>query len=124
MNRPEQFFHIAVADYLRLALPPEIIWYHVPNGGARSRTEGGILKAMGVLAGVPDITVILPHGVAAFIELKSGKGKLTEAQTAFRDRVRGFGCPYAEARTLEDVAGFLGGLIEPFGHRLKVRLAA
>lgn len=62
----------------------KFIAYHVPNGGGRSAVEAGILKAMGTLSGVADITVLLdaakkhpddycsckPHGRTVFIELK------------------------------------------------------
>lgn len=62
----------------------KFIAYHVPNGGGRSAVEAGILKAMGTLSGVADITVHLPPaekykhdyctctpcGRTVFIELK------------------------------------------------------
>lgn len=62
MNRPEEQLHRACVAYLRAALPkPWIVW-HTPNGGGRSKAEAGILKAMGTLAGMPDLFVMGPGG--------------------------------------------------------------
>ena len=36
--------------------------FHVPNGGKRSKREGGRFKAQGVKPGVPDIFIDLPRG--------------------------------------------------------------
>lgn len=69
---------------MKLQKYKKFIAYHVPNGGGRSAVEAGILKAMGVLAGVADIEVHLPprkkyehdccscrpEGRTIFIELK------------------------------------------------------
>jgi hypothetical protein len=41
-------------------LPEPWLVIHVPNGGGRSKAEAGIFKAMGVLAGFPDLLVIGP----------------------------------------------------------------
>lgn len=63
MKRPEEVLHRACLDYLRATLPkPWIVW-HTPNGGGRSKAEAGILKAMGVLAGMPDLFVLGPSGL-------------------------------------------------------------
>lgn len=60
MNRPEENLHRACVQYLQAALPkPWLVW-HTPNGGGRSKAEAGILKAMGVLAGMPDLFVLGP----------------------------------------------------------------
>lgn len=107
MNRPEQVLQIAAINYLRLALP-DCIALHVPNGGKRGKVEAKILKAMGVLAGAPDILIVWGWlhtgmlGGAGWIELKAGKGKLSEAQEEFRDDCKRKGIFWAEARSLYD----------------------
>jgi len=63
MRRPEETLHRACVAYLRAALPPPWIVWHTPNGGGRSKAEAGILKAMGVLAGMPDLFVMGPTPV-------------------------------------------------------------
>ena len=56
--------------------------HHIPNGGERSKSEAGRLKAMGVKKGVPDI--FLPcarggyHGM--YIELKRLHGGRVEPE--------------------------------------------
>lgn len=47
--------------------------YHIPNGGRRSKSEAMKFKAIGVLAGVPDLIITLPHKYL-YVELKD-KGK-------------------------------------------------
>ena len=67
----ETQLQIAVADYLRYQYR-HVLFFHVPNGGARWKREAGKLKRMGVLPGVPDLLIFEPrggfHGLA--IELK------------------------------------------------------
>lgn len=65
MNRPEEQLHRACVAYLRASLPKPWITWHTPNGGGRSKAEAGILKAMGVLAGMPDLFVMGPATRAA-----------------------------------------------------------
>ena len=60
MNRPEEQLHRACLAHLRATLPaPWIVW-HTPNGGGRSKAEAGIFKALGTLAGMPDLFVMGP----------------------------------------------------------------
>jgi len=48
------------------------LMFHVPNGGARSKSEGARLKREGVKAGIPDIFLPVPRGryYGLFIEMK------------------------------------------------------
>lgn len=67
-NRAEERLHRDLVAHLRARLPKPWLVLHVPNGGGRSKAEAGILKAMGVLAGMPDLLVIgpLPPGAVQF----------------------------------------------------------
>ena len=60
-QREEERLQRALVQHLRLRLPTPWLVFHVPNGGARSKAEAGIFKAMGVLAGVPDLFLIGPR---------------------------------------------------------------
>lgn len=103
-NRPEEQLHRTVAEYLDLALPKSAFWFHVPNGGARSKAEAGAFKAMGVKAGVPDIC-ILYRGVTHFIELKPKGRYFSPAQKTTMPVLQQAGAkvwPH-EARSIEDV---------------------
>lgn len=56
--------------------------FAIPNGGGRSKREGGRLKAEGVLPGVSDVFCALPAGPYAglFIEMKSMVGQASPDQ--------------------------------------------
>ncbi|WP_425366508.1 VRR-NUC domain-containing protein [Gemmiger formicilis] len=66
--------------------------FHIPNGGARSKAEGAIFKAMGVKSGVPDLFLPVPmelvrdDGYSAmssglFIEMKAHGGRVQPNQS-------------------------------------------
>lgn len=120
MMRPEQVLQIQAARMLELAIP-DFVFFHVPNGGGRSKVEGAILKAMGVKAGVADFVIVLPGGRIGFLELKADKGALSQSQREFRDKVRGLGCIWGEARSLEGVWDLVEAWFRPWGHAMKVR---
>jgi len=106
MKRPEQALHKACADFARLTVSNDVLWFHVPNGGGRSAIEGAILKGLGTLAGVPDLTFIWrgnnEEGVkVGFIEFKALKGKLTESQSVFRCRCTSVGVQWEECRSVD-----------------------
>lgn len=116
MKRPEQALQIAAAAYMDAI--PNLLWWHSPNGGGRSKIEAAIFKRMGVKPGVPDIAVILPGGRVGFIELKAGNGRVSPAQRAFADALMERGCQCVEARSLEEVAETLARWLTPFGYRI------
>lgn len=123
MKRPEQELQQQAVRFIRLAYPGLIFWHTANQVGNRTMREMGILKAMGQRAGVADLTFILPHGIAAFMEFKAGSGKLTSAQQIFRADVEKHGCLYAEVRSLEEVQDVLWRWLNPFGWVAKARAA-
>lgn len=56
--------------------------FHVPNGGTRNKREAIVLKATGVVAGIPDL-MLLYNGVFRAIEMKTEheNSKLSKAQS-------------------------------------------
>ncbi|MBU6232438.1 VRR-NUC domain-containing protein [Patescibacteria group bacterium] len=87
--------------------PSEAIWFHVPNQqGTRSLIEMCRLKGLGVLPGVSDI-VIVTKSVTLFIEIKSKRGTLSNAQREIQRRCCQMGIPYAICRSLDDVISFI-----------------
>ena len=56
--QPETQIQRAVIEHIAWRARPGVFAFHVPNGGWRSRVEGAILKAIGTVAGVPDIICI------------------------------------------------------------------
>lgn len=117
-DRVEQRFHLAVAAYLDAVLDPRFtMWLHVPNGGARSPVEAGILKAMGVRAGWPDIMVVAfveadfpteAMNEICLIELKRPDGKPSEAQRDLYPEIKGrLALDVYQAETLDGVKAAL-----------------
>lgn len=110
MNREEQRTHIAIVDYLRAVLPEPCMVAHVPNGGLRSKREAALLKAMGVLAGVPDIVVMAPGRQCLFLEVKASTGRESPEQKAFSENARAMGFTVAVVRSIDDVRKTLKAL--------------
>lgn len=119
MNRPEESLHRSIAHFLRIAAPG-LLWMHIPNGGGRSKAEGGILKALGVRAGAPDLLFVLPGGRAAFIELKAVGGRQSADQCVFEIHALNAGALYLVCSSLAEVEGAL----RAWGVRLRAREAA
>lgn len=69
-------------------LPCLSLMYHVPNEG--KRTNGAVLKAMGLKTGVPDVCLPVPshnfHGL--YLEMKYGNNRPTKDQEAFMAELR------------------------------------
>lgn len=124
MRRPEQTLHIAAAKFMRHALPTEIIWLHIPNGGKRTRAEASLFKAMGQLPGAPDFLLIMPNGQASWIELKSPTGVLSPVQIEFQRRARAIGCAYAVCRSFDEVEATLARWLAAYGLTLRARTVA
>lgn len=95
------------AAILGLKAKPGVIWFHPPNGEHRSKRTGAKLQAMGVRKGVADMVVIMPGGLAHFLELKMPKGATKPEQRLFRDACDLAGCPYAIARSSADIERIL-----------------
>jgi len=57
----------------RPALAPNVVYFHVPNGGSRNAAEGARLKQAGVKAGIPDMC-FLAYQRFYMMELKEPGG--------------------------------------------------
>ena len=89
-NRPEEDLQKAVVQFLgkpAYALPIDAVFWHTPNArGTRKEWENKLMKALGVLAGFPDIA-ILWQGQLYLIELKARGGSFSEVQKALHVRL-------------------------------------
>jgi hypothetical protein len=80
-RRDEQAIQRAVFQNIRVRGVPNLFAFHPANGGWRSKTEGAILKSMGVVAGTPDL-IAIHDGRCYAMEIKAPGGRATEAQLA------------------------------------------
>lgn len=72
-----------------------------------SKVVGGILKTMGLLSGVADLSYLLPDGKIMFIELKSAKGVQSPTQKAFEQSILSLGGTYKIARDIYEFMGII-----------------
>jgi hypothetical protein len=92
----------AIVEFVRTVAPDILIW-HCPNGGYRTKAEAARLKWTGVLAGVLDLQLALPLGRSAFWETKVPKsGRLSDDQLAFIAALDGLGHSWAVVRSIDD----------------------
>ena len=94
----------AICDYLELR---RICYWAVPNGGKRSKSEANRLKAEGVRAGVPDISVVY-KGQYFGLEVKrpktlAPKGRLSKNQKAMIEQIEKAGGQVKVVYSVEDV---------------------
>lgn len=76
----------------------------VPNGVRTSATQGRILKAEGMLAGVADLLLLLPrHGYGCLcIEMKTDKGLQSDSQKAWQQATENAPNKYVVCRDFYD----------------------
>ena len=103
-RNPEADLQRQIVRALRAVLPAGAIVHHAANevrGGAEARRRQAILVGMGVHPGFADL-VVLAEGRVLFLEVKSPRGRLSEAQARFRDDMRAQGFGWALVRSLDD----------------------
>ena len=90
-------------------LPDELrpIVFAVPNGGARDAREGANLKVQGVLAGVPDLIMLIPLAGTCLIEMKAEKGSVSKAQHEVHPHIQALGHTLIVAYSAEEALAAL-----------------
>lgn len=118
VKRPEEDLQKIVVRFLQLACP-KAVFFAVPNQkGTRKTWEQGLLKSLGVRAGVADLVFVLPEGRVGFIELKApDNGRQSADQAVFEEDVRALGAPYLICRSLAEVEGALAAWEVPMRGR-------
>ena len=82
---------------------------HVPNGGSRDAREAANLKVQGVLAGFPDLIIMLRMGETILIEMKARKGGLSLSQLALHPNLTALGHEPIVAFSAEEALAALRG---------------
>lgn len=91
-----------IVDWIR-ACAPYCVVAAIPNGSRRTASGRAANGVPGLTPGVPDLVVILPAGQVLWLEVKSEKGRVSDAQFAFHTRLNGLGHRVGVVRCLEDV---------------------
>jgi hypothetical protein len=107
-SNAEARIQIAIVQWIRL-VAPQVLAFHPANGGWRSKAEAARFKAMGVLAGVPDIVVIAPGGKAHFLEIKTPTGRLSDEQREIMGALGRLGVDFATVTSIDDVRRAFSG---------------
>lgn len=125
-RRPEEALQRACVQLLRLCpAPPEgpLWWASTNQRGTRKPWEQGILTALGLRPGVPDL-LLLWKGRLVGIELKSARGRMSPAQEEFHRLLTLAGGVAHVCRSLDEFSGLLGVLGIPCPARLQNERAA
>ncbi len=96
----EYAIHTAVVKHLRAYAKPKTFFHH-PFNKASSAKEGARAKALGVVAGAPDL-VLCRAGYYYGLELKAPGGVLSNAQIDCMERINNAGGEAVEAYGLAD----------------------
>lgn len=97
---------------LMSAIAPRVVIYANVNAARRTQWEAAKAKAEGMLAGVSDMTCLWTGGVA-WIEFKSGTGRLSPQQREFAERLMRAEQLFAVCRTPEGAARWLRSVGAP-----------
>jgi hypothetical protein len=93
--------HQAVVAHLRARAEPRVFFFHCPNEGKRGFVNAAALKAMGMVAGVPDL-IILKAGEMYALELKAPGNTLTPSQRLVMERMEDCGAQTSTAHSLDE----------------------
>lgn len=109
--RPEEYIQRAVVAYLaRLEALGRLAYFHIPNGGKRSKHEAMIMKGLGVRAGVPDLAILLPGGTVCWLELKAPDGEASDQQVEWFDRLAALGHRWEIADSVDKAVAIINAL--------------
>lgn len=104
MRHNESKLQQSCVRYFRLAFPKYAhLLFAVPNGVATTATQGRILKAEGMMAGVADLILLVPRkGYGALcLEMKTAKGIQRETQKIWQDECEKAGNKYEIVRSFD-----------------------
>jgi hypothetical protein len=110
MKRPEQNIQIACINWFRMQYPRDII-FAIPNSAKRGKVEGGIMRCMGTIAGMPDVQVLrsTPDYYGLFVEFKAVRGSLSPAQKEIHEKLRERGYKVAICRSVDEFMDVVNG---------------
>lgn len=91
------------------------LFFSIPNGGKRDVITASIMKAEGTVSGVTDLMLAVPrknhHGM--FIEMKFGKGKLTDDQELFKSAVEKYNYKHVTCYSFDEFEREINFYLQP-----------
>lgn len=112
MRRPEELIYRAVVQHLEYRQRPGVLFTHPASGGGRSKAEAGVMKALGVRKGWPDLIGVVIDGSGLNLwglELKAPQGRLTKEQREWIEAVSDAGHYAGWASSVDDAVDLLTG---------------
>jgi hypothetical protein len=107
-----------IVDYIRF-VAPDLLVFAVPNGSQRTASGRPANAVYGMVPGAPDLVVVCPLGRIFFLEIKSPKGRVSDAQFAFHTELHKRNHTVAVVRSIDEVKLVFEALeIETKDHKL------
>lgn len=98
----EHSIQVGLIRELEYKLRPELVRYAIPNGGLRNARVAQKMKAEGLLPGMPDLGFAMEEGRSRWLEMKTGKGSLSDYQWGIRRKLEALGHEWALARSIDE----------------------
>lgn len=114
MRNLESDLQIACVNWFRYQYPQyKKILFSIPNGGARNRVTGAILKAEGATSGVSDLILLKANRFygSLCIEMKTTAGTQKDSQREWQTAVESHGNKYVICRSVEDFIREVNGYL-------------
>jgi hypothetical protein len=94
---------------LRENAEPDVFYFSIPNGGLRNARVAQKMSAEGLFPGVADLCFMLSGGRAAWLEMKTEVGSLSDYQLGFKARCVRLGHLWGMARSVDEAIEVLKG---------------
>ncbi|HHZ91351.1 TPA: VRR-NUC domain-containing protein [Candidatus Poribacteria bacterium] len=98
---PEKQIQIAIEQYLGILEKRKLLVY-IKNNSGGLKTENGSFIRFGK-AGSPDFLLFLTGGQTIHLEIKTPKGRLSESQKRYQDKVKALGHQYMVVCNVNDL---------------------
>lgn len=98
----EHHLQTQVLGHLTVAGRRDIYFFAVPNAARRSMRHAARMKAEGLKAGIADVCIMFPEGIASWLELKTVKGRQSVQQKGFQAICSRLGHRYALCKTFDE----------------------
>lgn len=115
--QPEHALQQKVFVYLRRALPAGSYVTSIDHARKSTEAQRLMLRARGVLPGIPDMVVLVAGFPAIWIELKAPGGTASENQIVTAEAIARNGHRCFEARTVDEVQSYLHQMGVPLAER-------